>query len=341
MQIFNRQRYLYRFAIPLILVVGLFLSGIFFLGEQSDSSRDTSFRLLHGMVMTAGLWLGCVWIVSWLWEKYPWQKNPVKHLILEILLITSYTIAFSSLVYLAQTRIFKEDFGPFNLVYDGFLTILITFFITAIHEAVFFYRQWNLHFSSSVKLKKDNIEANYEALKNQVNPHFLFNSLNSLTGLVDDNKEAVKYITNLSGFLRYLLKSNEKELVRLREEIEIAKKYVELQSARFGDALIITTEIAEQCQEKYLPPLVLQMLIQNCIKHNVVTSDQPLEIRISCQKDTIRVENNLNPKKGVVSTGKGLKNIRDRYSLFSNKHPEILKTDSSFEVKLPLLTVEE
>ena len=112
-----------------------------------------------------------------------------------------------------------ELFPPEEDLYLSILiTNLITIIITGIHEAVEFYRQWKYNFSKSVRLEKDNIEARYEMLRNQINPHFLFNSLNSLVALVEDNKQAVSYIENLSGFLRYMLKSRDRQVVLLREE---------------------------------------------------------------------------------------------------------------------------
>jgi sensor histidine kinase YesM len=324
----------------LIVLVAAFLTGVYFLAESPNSNQETIFRIMHGFIMTAGLWLGCITIVTWLWSKFPWQEAPIKHLILEIVLIFIYTISFSSLLYLIQKSIW--GYSPqLNLVYDIFLTLLITYFITALHEAVFFYRQWKLNFSKSVKLQRDNIEANYEALKNQVNPHFLFNSLNSLTGMVDDNPEAVEYITNLSDFLRYLLKSNEKELVTLKEETEIAERYLKLQKSRFGDTLVTVINISQEYHNLYLPPLSLQMLVENCIKHNIVSSNIPLKIEIFTENKYLLVRNNLNLKKGSTSTGQGLKNIRNRYSLFTGQEIEVSKSNKTFTVKLPLLSIEK
>lgn len=338
MKIIYSFNYRYRYIIPLIVLVAAFLTGVYFLAESPNSNRETIFRVMHGFVMTAGLWLGCIAIVTWLWSKFPWQEAPIKHLILEIILIFIYTISFSALLYIIQKSLW--GFSPqLNLVYDIFLTLLITYFITAVHEAVFFYRQWKLNFSKSVKLQRDNIEANYEALKNQVNPHFLFNSLNSLTGMVDDKPEAVDYITNLSEFLRYLLKSNEKELVSLKDETEIAERYLKLQKTRFGEALATEINISPGYQDHYLPPLSLQMLVENCLKHNIVSSNIPLKIEIFTENKYLVVRNNLNLKKGAASTGQGLKNIRNRYSLFTSREIEVAKDNETFTIKLPLLSI--
>jgi sensor histidine kinase YesM len=339
MKIINLKRYLYRFAPVLIILVGILLSGIYLASDPSESTRETFSRIFHGLIMTAGLWTGCIIIVTWLWKKYPWQEAPMRHLLYEILLIFIFTVTFGSIVYLVERSLFNNH-QQINLVYDAFVTLLITYFITAIHEAVFFYRQWSLHFSKSVKLEKENIEANYFALKNQVNPHFIFNSLNSLTGLVDDNSEAVNYIANLSGFLRYLLNNDEKELVSLEEELDVVNRYFALQKSRFGDAINMEIKVDTEIQKKYLPPLALQMLVENCLKHNVATSSNPLNIQIYSHGGRILVENNLNLKKETLSTKKGIKNIQERYSLFSREQLKINQNSERYLVSLPLLNIE-
>lgn len=340
MKIIYVNRYLFRYVVPLVILVAAFLSGIYLLADQPDSSQETIIRILHGFIMTAGLWIGCILIVSWLWRKYPWQEAPVKHLIFEIILIFFYTIAFSTSLYLLEKKIYNFTL-EIRLIYDAFTTLLITYFITAIHEALFFYRQWKLHFSKSVKLQRDNIEANYQALKNQVNPHFLFNSLNSLTGMVDDNPEAVEYIGNLSEFLRYLLKSNEKELVKVKDEAIIVERYLNLQKSRFGEALQVQINIPGKSMNQYIPPLSVQMLIENCIKHNIVSLQKPLHIKIFADNNSLIVENNLNLKKGTDSTGQGLRNIKSRYTLFTTQEVEIIKNQDFFKVILPLLNIEK
>jgi LytS/YehU family sensor histidine kinase len=224
-----------------------------------------------------------------------------------------------------------------NLYFEIVVTNLITFFITALHEAAFFYKQWKLHFSKSVKLEKDNIEAKYETLKAQVNPHFLFNSLNSLTSIVEDNQHAVNYIQNLSEFLRYVLKSRDKELVPLSDELEILNKYVSLQKSRFNKNLNVIIDINKDLGHFALPPLVLQMLVENCIKHNIISGEKPLFITIEAYSGWIHVENNLQKKNPAESTGNGLRNIVERYRFFTKNDVKILETDSTFKVSVPLL----
>lgn len=218
--------------------------------------------------------------------------------------------------------------------------ILITLLISTIHEAVFFYKQWKYNFSKSAKLQKDNIEAKYETLKTQINPHFLFNSLNSLSHIVEENQEATKYISNLSEFLRYVLKSRDRELVLLGDEIKTLQKYISIQKSRFRSNLNIQLNVDEKYFHYSLPPLVIQMLVENCIKHNILSKDKPLTIDIFIKDKCIVVQNNLQKKFTEFSTGLGLKNICERMSFFTNNEVEIQETKTMFKVSIPLLHVE-
>lgn len=323
----------------LVVLVGIFVTGIFLVANGVDSAASGLFSLGHGLLMTTGIWLGCMGIVHYLWQKFPWEFYPVRHLIWEILLITAWTMLYSFILYRIESGIHIFERME-NLFMEAVVTLLITYLITAIHELVFFYQQWKHHFSKSVRLEKDNIQAKYETLKTQINPHFLFNSLNSLTSLVDENEAAVNYISDLSEFFRYMLGSRDKELVLVREEINLLGKYIHLQQSRFKSSLDIKVDVPEKTFHFAIPPLVLQMLVENCIKHNIISRDKPLKISVTAGQDSLVVENNLQKKSGITSTGQGLKNIRERYRLFTTREVEITETASAFRVSVPLLTIE-
>jgi sensor histidine kinase YesM len=329
----------FKINLSLIILVGILLSGIWFVAFGFESARETLQGLGHGLIMTAGIWIGCMTIVGWLWKKYPWEFYPVKHLILEILMITAYTIVYSTIIYSIERRLGMAEPSD-GIFFEAFVTLLITYLITSIHELVYFYRQWKYHFSKSLRLEKDNIQAKYETLKTQINPHFLFNSLNSLTTLVDDNPRAVDYIGNLSEFFRYMLSSRDKELVLLREEIRILERYISLQQSRFVNNLKVDLQVPEKYYHFAIPPLVIQMLVENSIKHNVISKDRPLTVTVKADSDTLTVQNNLQKKPGVASMGQGLNNIRERYRLFTSREVRVYENSSIFKVTIPLLTVE-
>jgi len=323
----------------LIVLVGLAIMGIYLIAEGFGSASESLARIGHGLVMTAGIWLGVMTIVTYLWKRFPWEIYPVKHLMWEISTVTAYTMIFSLGIYTLEMKLDIFE-SPESLLMDIFVTMLITYLITAIHELVFFYQQWKFNFSRSVRLEKDNIQAKYEALKTQVNPHFLFNSLNSLTTMVDDNQEAVSYIQDLSEFLRYMLTSRDKELVLVREEVKLLKRYISLQESRFRKSLNIKLDVPESAWHFALPPLVMQMLVENCIKHNVISKKNPLEISVRAMDEYIIVENKLQKKNGVSSTGQGLRNIAERYRIFTTREVRVEESGGKFRVTIPLLTME-
>ncbi len=329
--------YSFRKVLPVILITGLIISLFYIAALHSFKSRESLAYVAHGIFITAGIWIGCMTMVKFLWNRFPWEQNPVKHLILEFVLITAYTLVFTVVVYLIEQRLGLVLHQVENPVGEIGITLLITYFITAIHEAVFFYNQWKYNFSRSVRLEKANIEANFETLKAQVNPHFIFNSLNSLSAMVDDNPAAVAYIQNLSGFLRYLLNTSDKELENLRSELEIVHSYVDLMRSRFGENLSLKINIPEVAMSMLLPPLSLQILVENCIKHNIISNDKPLEITIFTEGDFLIVQNPVQSKMDSEKSGLGLKNITERYSYFTEMKPEILETRTHFTVKIPLL----
>ena len=323
----------------IIPLVAILIVGVFLISYRISDMGNTLRLFIHGIVMTTGIWLGVMTLVIYLWEKYPWEKSPFKHLFLELFFILVYTLGFSCFIYILEKK-FVKILDIENLGIQIFITILITFLITSIHESLFFYQQWKYNFSKSIRLERDNIEARYEALRAQINPHFLFNSLNSLTTMVEDNKPVVDYIKNLSDLLRYMLKSSEKEMVLLREEITILNSYISLQLMRFPGSLEIKVDVPENYYHYAVPPLVLQMLLENSLKHNIISRENPLKVEIRADKDSISVSNNLQKKSGVDSTGQGLINITGRYRFFTSRKVEITETDDRFKVTIPLLQIE-
>jgi len=189
------------------------------------------------------------------------------------------------------------------------------------------------------RIKSDNLSAQYELLKQQVNPHFLFNSLNTLKAMVESGEqEAVDFIIKLSNFYRFTLESRKLDLIHVREEMDILNAYLFLQKARFGDGFTFTSTLSDQLLETLIPPFTLQLLVENCIKHNIVSLEKPLHIRIYEENDKIIVENQVQQKTGEQnSLGVGLKNIDLRYQHLLQQHIEIVANEKTFQIKLPLI----
>lgn len=186
-------------------------------------------------------------------------------------------------------------------------------------------------------LKKEKLEAQLSSLKQQISPHFLFNSLSTLRTMVED-KKAEDFINNLSKVYRYLLRLNESDLVSLAEELDFTKSYIHILKERFEDALMVDIALSNEIKNNKIPPVVLQLLIENAIKHNIASAKNPLFITINYSENKIVVRNNIQPKiSAEKSTEKGLKNIKERYKIISNEDVIIEKDDLYFTVKLPIL----
>ncbi|WP_394775492.1 sensor histidine kinase [Flavobacterium sp.] len=188
------------------------------------------------------------------------------------------------------------------------------------------------------RTKAVNLGAQYELLKQQVNPHFLFNSLNTLKSMVDiQDPQSSDFILKLSDFYRFTLESRKLDVIPLREELQILDSYVYLLKARFEDGFVLENEVDQRQYDSAVPPFTLQLLIENCIKHNVVSLDKPLHIKLYTEGDFLVIENKIQLKRGVLSTGVGLDNINQRFMHLMQKEIEIDKTETTFKVKIPML----
>ena len=322
-----------------ILIVGVSVV----IGYMFSFALGLNYTFIHvfvqSIVSTILIWGGCIAIVVYSWKNYPWESMPVKHLIIEIvaivLLLTVFFSGINIVISLHEKTSFAAGIRSHSI--DIIITILITFLITTIHEAFFFYQQWKMNFSKSISLEKDNLEARYNALKAQINPHFLFNSLNSLMNLLENNLKAEQYVQDLSEYLRYMILSNSRESVPLQEELDNLDKFFHLQKLRFNESLHVEITIHPKSMQYQIPPLALQMLVDNCIKHNIISSQHPLTIKIYDDEKSLTVVNNLQRKQSVESTGQGLKNIEGRYRFIAGEPIKIESDEFHFSVTIPLI----
>ncbi|HZW63718.1 MAG TPA: 2TM domain-containing protein [Flavobacteriaceae bacterium] len=216
----------------------------------------------------------------------------------------------------------------------------ITLTIVIIFHFVYFYNQYQQTKIKEQKVIAGTASAKFDALKNQLDPHFLFNSLNVLTSLIEENPEnALEFTTSLSKVYRYVLEQKNKDLVTVDEELDFAKTYMSLLKMRFEDSIIFEIPDKASNPESKVVPLSLQLLLENAVKHNMVTSKKPLHIKIYEQNSNLVVENNLQPKQIVKrSSGVGLANIKQRYQLLTHKKVIINQQANRFAVALPMLT---
>lgn len=267
-------------------------------------------------------------------RKIAWFKYPVRRVVIGVLVTVAYTTLVMYLLNALYLQTFDIEFGN-----SALYTIAFTLIISMVMHGRAFLLGWRQAAIDTERLQKENIAARYENLKSQVNPHFLFNTLNVLSNLVyEDQDKAVRFIKQLSEVYRYVLDTHKLEVVTLEEEEKFLKAFLYLQQMRFGDKLVV--DIRLQDVQSVVPPLVLQMLVENAIKHNVVSEENPLTIRVFSQDAYLVVENNFQKKMVLPeeSTGLGLENIRHRYEFLSKLPVEVIQNDK-FIVKLPIIPV--
>lgn len=273
-------------------------------------------------------------------RRFPWLKNPFKRLVISVLIEVFLVLIILVMVNIIFVIIFRENIDALiKKIADGYLwAISITVIGITLANSANFFKNWRQSAINEEILKREKLAIEYEALRNQVNPHFLFNSLTALTTLVhQDPDKAVAFIRKFSDVYRYVLENRDQDIVSLRSEIYLIKNMAYLYHYRHGDNLQIIFDITP-FDEKYIIPMALQMLLENALKHNVISEEKPLIVRISEKDGYIEVWNNLQPKSNISDSNRvGLSNIRLRYSYLSDKEVLVEKTGEYFRVRIPIL----
>ena len=311
-------------------------------GKGAETSENIIRGIVSTFVMIAIIWNGNILLINLIDRDLSWDKQ------LHLKLILSGTIAVVWPVvvnYFFNLVLFPLFHGhPCNLKSKETITYLIisvalTLFVNSVFVSIAFFRFWRTTIKEKEELKRDSLSAQFETLKNQINPHFLFNSLNTLTSLIEENpKTATNFVQKLSSVYRYLLTQKDKETVCLREEMDFVRSYIYLNQIRFGSNLHFHIHIDPMFLERKVATLSIQMLIENAIKHNIISQQHPLSISIGIHQGKVFVKNNMQRKTVMNdSNGLGLNNIIHRYSFLTNLEVEIVDDDSVFFVSLPLL----
>jgi len=329
------------FKFVLANVVLSFFIILIFMSGTIQNYRTFLISFLWAFSINVTQWTGLVIVYSYLDRKISWIETPVKKTIIAILAFLGYSMSAFILIQLLNYYIW---FGVLpSKSWDSIIrsvpyTLLISFIISLIFTAIGFFRSWKLSFVQAEKLKVEMMTYKYESLRNQINPHFLFNSLNVLSDLVyDDQALAVKFIQQMSDLFRYVLDSRDKELVLLKDELEFIRSFTFLLKTRFEDKLIIENDVQAN-PDDFIVPMTLQLLIENAVKHNEVSEDFPLRISIRKDYNYLEVENIRRIKNvGEDSKKTGLKNIIQQFAFFSDQPIEIISSDNNYLVRVPIL----
>lgn len=321
---------------------------------HSEIGNPLIFILMDLIALCLSAWLIIDFndnFVNYLDAPIPWEKKPFNRLILQvfgtsivgfllIIFFMSLNAVISVLIYPQLIDLVKEEEWN-NLAERSFhFFIAISVIYHSIYIGTHFYKRWANSLLESEKLKMENLHAQLHTLQSQVNPHFLFNSLNTLTSVIDeDRKEAIEYVQKISSFYRYLMQRQTNHLVLLNDELAFVDSYIYLQKKRFGDNFNVMISLDEEAKKKFIPTFVLQILLENTVKHNVVSSEKPLFVKIFIDiNGNLVVENNLQRKNFVEpSTEHGLQNIKNRYAILSKRNIQVVEAENVFRVILPLI----
>lgn len=312
------------------------------LGKEALTNQEILQNIGSSFVLIAIIWNGNILLIDLIDRDLSWDKQ------LHLKLILSGTIAFVWPIlvnYFFNLVLFPLFHGrPCDLQSKDTITYLIisvaiTLFVNSVFVAIAFFKFWKKTIKEKEELKRESLSAEFETLKNQINPHFLFNSLNTLTSLIEENpKTATDFVQKLSSVYRYLLTQKDKETVTLKEEIDFVRSYIYLNQIRFGNNLRFHIHIDAAYMERKIVTLSIQMLIENAIKHNIISQQHPLSISIGVHQGKVFVKNNLQRKTVMnESNGIGLNNISHRYSFLTKEEVEMIDDDDNFYVSLPLL----
>lgn len=311
--------------------------------QHTVSTWPIKLSFLYTIGISFIVWEGNRYLLFTLRSYFDWFNKPVRKIAALVLAISFYTIPISALLLVIWYKLFNAGVVHWETIRTTTLIILIcVLFITHTYETVFLVRE-----AENEKLKKEQLEraraeAELEALKNQIDPHFIFNSLNALSHLIEkDPTKARRFNDNLADVYRYILQNKARELVLLHEEMLFLTDYFSLLKIRFEQAVQLQVHVDAALYDQYLiPPISLQILVENAIKHNEFSDAVPLVITIEMQNDELIIHNQVRKKVlRKTSSRIGLHNLGERYKLTTSKEISVTESASDFTVSLPVLKI--
>jgi len=323
---------------PVAIIINYFLFG----AEYFSSFEKFFWPTIITVFIVLLIYVLCCMIATMLLHQFPTYRQTFRRIGLSLLLYvaimaTGITILFYGYdyIHIAGLEVKMENY--WWLIIVGSACNLLA---TSFNEGASFFEKWRQMVDEAENLKKENLQSQLEGLKTQVNPHFLFNSLNSLSSLIGDEPDkAEKFLDEMSKVYRYLLRTNEDGLTTLDSEMQFIQSYFHLLKTRYGDGIDMEMNIDEFYLNYHLPPLTLQMLVENAVKHNMILKDSPLQILImTTNSGKLIVSNNLQRKDRRVSSNKvGLTNIVKKYRLMKQEEISIRDDGKEFAVAVPLI----
>lgn len=300
-------------------------------------------EFLVNLLFITVMWNGDYYIIKRYRQVYPELSKTHIRILITIISVCVYNLLADYILCTFLGFCNVEGFGSY--FDEGFKAnllknVITTFSVGALYEAGYFFEQWKRQNIEIEHVKSQQLRAELNVLKNQISPHFLFNSLNTLATLIEENPtQASKFTQKLSQVYRYILQFKDQEVIKLKAELEFVEAYIYLLKMRFENSLSVSISIEPNLHEKYVAPLTIQILVENAVKHNVVSLSKPLILDIYSENGkSLIVRNNLQRRtQGVESLNTGLENIKQRYKYLNEREIDIIETREHFLVALPLI----
>jgi two-component system LytT family sensor kinase len=332
-------RWLRLLGIPLLslLIPPLFFRE--FITEEVTYWHNVAISLIY----TTAIWEGNRWIFILVTRRFPdwhdWKKRLVRIVLICFIFTGLVCQVVKPVLQFLDIGFLKDFHGKGSLVAEYGASYLLLFAMGAVYESMRFFNLWKETLVEKEQVERAHLASQLEGLRNQVNPHFLFNSLNTLIYLIpEEPAKAVRFVQQLSKVYRYVLESRDAKVISLGDELEFLKSYIFLLKERFGENLDVAIQPPDPSPKGAIVPLSLQLLFENAIKHNVISTEKPLRIEVFAENGHLVIRNNLQRKNQVMdSTGVGLDNIRTRYRLLTDRNVEVIASPKYFTVLLPLL----
>lgn len=326
---------------PVVMLVNYCIFGKHYFSGAGIFGWSTLVTGAFGMIS----WYLQLLIALLMHARYPRYNQTIRRVLTSMALYVAVTAITVILVFVLYDRV-----SFFHYQLNGWRMFLATIssagaavLAASIREGVVFYEKWKKVTDEAEQLKKENLQTQLESLKAQVNPHFLFNSLNSLSSLIsEDPGKAEKFLDEMCKVYRYLLRNNENDLAPLWVEMQFIQSYYHLLKTRYGESLFLEVDIPDELVWYRIPSLTLQMLVENAVKHNMMLKDRPLQILITTVTGPrLVVSNNLQRKKRISSNKVGLNNIVKKYKLLKQEDILVQEDEKTFAVVVPLIRSEE
>ncbi|CAN5622064.1 hypothetical protein BH11BAC2_BH11BAC2_14520 [soil metagenome] len=334
-------RWLRIIGVPLFALVG---TVIFYSDQWLSGKYSFSYCYLGAFIQTTIVWYVNRLVLIRLRQRFPTIRKTGARVWRQFIVSTILSVLISIIMsyYIDIREVWGQHLDWRDYIYNILVILIFVYLASGIYEITFYFGEWQRSVTEAEELKKANLQSQFDSLKSQVNPHFLFNSLNTLSSLIEEQPDqAVKFVNQLSIVYRYLLQSNEKELITLKEELDFLHAYFFLLKTRFAEGIILKIDIPDTYLNFLIPPLTLQILMENAVKHNVVAVSKPLFVALKVAGDNRLLFSNNYQKKTVhvVSNGMGLANIAAKYKLMNQPGIHIDETPQYFSISLPLLNI--